>query len=400
MHLHLSDDDCRFRDEVRAFIAANLTPEMWAAGRAATSIFVDPAHSLPWQRALNARGWAAPGWPAAHGGPGWSGMQRHIFAAECARAGAPPLAPMGLRMIGPILMHHGSAAQQAHYLPRILSGEDYWCQGFSEPGAGSDLAGLQLRADGDGEDYVLNGSKIWTTHAHFANRMFCLVRTAREGRPQAGISFLLLDMASPGIAVDPIVTLAGEHELNQVFFTDVRVPKANRLGAENDGWAVAKSLLAFERGGGAGPGLKAFLLRLSEIAAREPGELGQAPGSDPAMARRLAQAEIMVQAVAMSEDRLLSALAEGHSPGPASSLLKTRATEAVQALDELAVDLAGLAACRWPAAAAGTGDNAPDVARDEAQWVTARFLNNRAASIYGGSNEIQRGIMARAMLGL
>ncbi len=392
MHLDLTPEESSFRDEVRAFIAANLAPELRAAGRGATSIFVDPAYSLPWQRILHGRGWAAPGWPRAHGGPGWSGMQRHIFAAECARAGAPPLAPMGLRMIGPILMHYGSDDQKAHYLPRILSGEDYWCQGFSEPGAGSDLAGLALRADSDGDDYVLNGSKIWTTHAHFANRMFCLVRTSREGRPQAGITFLLLDMASPGIAVDPIISLAGEHELNQVFFTDVRVPKANRLGAENDGWSVAKSLLAFERGGGAGPGLQAYLARLREIAARH-------AGADAALAQRLARAEIMVEAVNMSEHRLLSALAEGRSPGPASSLLKTRSTETMQHLDELAVDIVGPAACRWPDAEPD-GANAPEPQRDEAQWLTARFLNNRAASIYGGSNEVQRNIMARMMLGL
>ncbi|MFC3228823.1 acyl-CoA dehydrogenase family protein [Marinibaculum pumilum] len=391
MHLELTDEERAFRDQVRAFIAANLTPELQAAGRGATSIFVDPAYSLPWQRILHGRGWAAPAWPRAHGGPGWSEMQRHIFAAECARAGAPPLAPMGLRMIGPILMHYGSDEQKAHYLPRILSGEDYWCQGFSEPGAGSDLAGLSLRAESDGDDYVLNGSKIWTTHAHFANRMFCLVRTSREGKPQAGITFLLLDMKSPGIAVDPIISLAGEHELNQVFFTDVRVPKANRLGAENDGWSVAKSLLAFERGGGAGPGLQAYLARLREIAARP-------PGADWTLAQRLARAEIMVEAVNMSEHRLLSALAEGRSPGPASSLLKTRSTETMQHLDELAVDLVGAAACRWPAEPDGA--NAPEPQRDEAQWLTARYLNNRAASIYGGSNEVQRNIIARMMLGL
>ncbi|WP_308238240.1 acyl-CoA dehydrogenase family protein [Phenylobacterium sp. J367] len=183
----------------------------------------------------------------------WNELQRSIFAAECARAGAPPLAPMGLRMVGPVIMGFGTPEQKAHYLPRILSGEDYWCQGYSEPGAGSDLAALQLRAVSDGDDYVLSGSKIWTTHAQFANRMFCLVRTSTEGKLQAGITFLLLDMQTPGISVKPIITLAGEHEVNQVFFDAVRVPKSGRIGAENQGWTVAKHLLEFERGGGSAP---------------------------------------------------------------------------------------------------------------------------------------------------
>ena len=251
-----------FRAEVRDFLDANLTGELRDGAARATSVFVDPSVTLPWQAILHARGWAAPDWPAEHGGPGWDDMQRYIFAAECARAGAPSLAPMGLKMVAPVIMHYGTPEQKAHYLPRILSGEDYWCQGFSEPGAGSDLASLQLRAVPDGDDYVLNGSKIWTTHAHFANRMFCLVRTSSEGKPQAGISFLLLDMASPGITVKPIRTLGGDHEFNQVFFDDVRVPQANRLGAENEGWSVAKHLLTFERGGKYAPGLIGRLERL------------------------------------------------------------------------------------------------------------------------------------------
>ena len=225
----------------------------------ATSVFIDPAVSLPWQRILHARGWAAPDWSAEFGGPGWSEIERYVFAAECARAGAPNLAPMGLKMVAPVIMHYGSAEQRAFYLPRILSGDDYWCQGFSEPGAGSDLAALQLRATPDGDDYILSGSKIWTTHAHFANRMFALVRTSSEGKPQAGISFLLLDMATPGISVEPIRTLAGDHEFNQVFFDDVRVPQANRLGGENEGWSVAKHLLTFERGGKYAPSLICLL---------------------------------------------------------------------------------------------------------------------------------------------
>ena len=259
MHLGLSEKDIVFRDEVRAFLRDNLTPELVAAGTKATSVFVEPEYTLAWQKKLHAKGWVAPSWPKEFGGPGWSEMQRYIFASECAIAGAPPLAPMGLGMVGPCIIGYGTPEQKAFYLPRLLAGEDYWCQGYSEPQSGSDLASLSLKAVRDGDSYILNGSKIWTTHAHHANRMFCLVRTDSEGKPQQGITFLLLEMDVPGITVDPIITLAGEHELNQVFFDNVRVPVSGRLGEENDGWTVAKYLLEFERSGGSSAGLEAAL---------------------------------------------------------------------------------------------------------------------------------------------
>jgi alkylation response protein AidB-like acyl-CoA dehydrogenase len=281
MHLSLSAPDVAFRDEVRAFLADALTPELKAAAGLTTSVFTDPEFSLPWQRKLHPKGWVAPGWPKEYGGPGWNEMQRYIFASECARAGTPGLSPMGLRMVGPCIMKYGTPAQKAFFLPRILTGEDYWCQGYSEPGAGSDLASLSTRADSDGDDYVLNGSKIWTTHAHFANRMFCLVRTRFEGKPQAGITFLLLEMDTPGLSVRPIITLAGEHEVNQVFFDNVRAPKSGRLGAENDGWTVAKYLLEFERGGASAPGLKVSLARVRAMASTEPTGQGEALIADP-----------------------------------------------------------------------------------------------------------------------
>src|SRR3569833_3515627 len=249
MDLNFTGADAAFRDEVRAFLDENLTPELKEAGSLTTSVFTDKEWNLKWQKILYKKGWVAPTWPVEYGGTGWSDMQRYIFSIECARAGTPGLAPMGLRMVGPCIMRYGTPEQKAHYLPRLLSGEDYWSQGYSEPSSGSDLASLQLRAVSDGDDYVLNGSKIWTTHAQWANRMFILVRTKFEGKPQAGITFLLLDMQSPGIKVRPLITLDGEHEVNQVFFDDVRVPKANRVGEENDGWTVAKYLLEFERGG-------------------------------------------------------------------------------------------------------------------------------------------------------
>ena len=263
---------------------------------------------MPWQRKLHAKGWVAPSWPKEYGGTGWGEMQRYIFASECAQAGTPGLAPMGLRMVGPCIMRYGTPEQKAFFLPRILAGEDYWCQGYSEPGSGSDLASLQLRADSDGEDYVLNGSKIWTTHAHHANRMFCLVRTNFDGKPQQGITFLLLEMKTLGLSVRPIITLAGEHEVNQVFFDNVRVPKSGRLGEENDGWTVAKYLLEFERGGGSAAGLKVSLGRLRAMAGAEAADAGGRLLDDPAYRARLAELEIAVEAIEVTEHRVMSAL--------------------------------------------------------------------------------------------
>jgi alkylation response protein AidB-like acyl-CoA dehydrogenase len=400
VNLDLSSEDRTFREEVREFLAAKLTADVRAAAARATSVFQDKAVSLTWQRILHARGWAAPSWPAEYGGPGWSEMQRHIFSAECARAGAPSLAPMGLRMVGPVIIGMGSEAQKAHYLPRILSGEDYWCQGYSEPQAGSDLAALQLSAERDGDEYVLNGSKIWTTHAHVADRMFCLVRTRREGKPQGGITFLLLDMATPGITVRPIVTLAGDHEVNQVFFDNVRVLQSGRVGEENDGWRVAKYLLQFERGGGSAPGLRVALDRLARMSADEPGDDGRSLLGDPAFRAALASASAALDAVEAVEQRVLAALRAGDSPGPASSMLKTVGTEMMQRLDELALDAIGPWAAADQLAFRAPGANTPGVGPAHALTVAARYLNDRAASIYGGSNEIQRDILARQILGL
>ena len=400
MDLDLTADDLAFRDEVRTFLDASLTPALRQAGRRATSVFMDKTYSLAWQRILHAHGWAAPSWPVDYGGPGWNDMQRSIFSAECARAGAPSLAPMGLRMVGPVIMGYGTPEQKAHYLPRILSGEDYWCQGYSEPAAGSDLAALQLAAVLDGDSYVLNGSKIWTTHAHWANRMFCLVRTRWEGKPQAGITFLLLDMATPGVEVRPIITLAGDHEVNQVFFDNVRVPVSGRIGAENNGWTVAKYLLEFERGGGSAPGLRVALDRLRGLAAAEPADNGGRLIDDPAFRAKLASAATALDAIEMTEHRVLAALSSGQPPGPASSMLKTQGTELMQRLDEIALEgLGAYAAVDQPQARA-PGANIDFVGPEHGLTATARYLNDRAASIYGGSNEIQRDIMARLVLRL
>ncbi|MBS0409125.1 MAG: acyl-CoA dehydrogenase family protein [Proteobacteria bacterium] len=400
MNLDLSDDELAFQAEVRAFLDEALTPELKAAAALTTSVFTDKAVSLPWQAILHTRGWVAPSWPREYGGPGWNEMQRYIFAAECARAGAPGLAPMGLRMVAPVIMKYGSAEQKAYYLPRILSGEDYWCQGYSEPGSGSDLASLQLRATPDGDDYVLDGSKIWTTHAHWANRMFLLARTRFEGKPQAGITFLLMDMKTPGVTVKPIVTLAGDHEVNQVFFDGVRVPKANRLGEENDGWTVAKALLEFERGGGGAAGHKVALARLRRMATAEAADGGSRLLDDADFTAKLAALEIAIEAIEMTEHRVLAAFASGQSPGPASSMLKTQSTEAMQKIDELAIEAAGFYAGVDQFEARQAGANVEVVGPRHSLTTMPRYLNNRAGSIYGGSNEIQRDIMARLVLGL
>ncbi|MBP7135247.1 MAG: acyl-CoA dehydrogenase family protein [Sphingomonadaceae bacterium] len=383
-----------FRAEVRHWLAENLTADLREVTERATSVFIDKPHNLAWQRILATRGWVAPHWPAEYGGPGWDETERYIFASECARAEAPSLAPMGLRMVAPCIMRYGTEEQKAHYLPRILVGEDYWCQGYSEPQAGSDLAALSLRADRDGDHYVLNGSKIWTTHAHFANRMFCLVRTSREGPRQAGITFLLLDMDTPGINVRPIVSIANDHDFNQVFFEDVRVPVSGRLGEENQGWTVAKYLLEFERAVAYAAGLHAARDKL-EAAARETGLL-----MDLQFRRKLSLVAAQISAIEAVELGVMAAMASGRNPGPASSLLKIQGTETQQRIQELAIEVAGHYAAPDQHEARQPGSGLAALTDDSAMIAAPRYFNGRAASIYGGSNEIQRGIIARQVLGL
>lgn len=375
----LNSADARaFREEVRQFLAEKLTPELRRGARRGTSVFLHPDIADAWQRILHAQGWAAPDWPVEYGGTGWDDVQRYIWAEEAARAHAPGLSPMGLKMVAPVIMHYGSAEQKATLLPRILSGADRWCQGYSEPGSGSDLASLKLRAVRDGDDYVLNGLKIWTTHAHFANRMFCLVRTSTEGRPQTGITFLLLEMDTPGITVAPITTLAGEHEFNQVFFDDVRVPVSGRLGAENDGWTVAKHLLTFERSGRYAPGLAAQLAMVRE-AAEATGWLAHEGNRE-----RFAREAIAVDALRAIE---LAGL-DGHGPADAvrPSMLKVLGSEASQRIDLIALEIAA----QWE----GSLDAAPDAIA----VAMPKYLNNRASSIYAGSNEIQRDLIAKVVV--
>jgi len=399
LSMQFSAEDEAFREEVRDFLDAHLTPALKAAAARQTTVFPDRDVALQWQAVLQAtKGWAAPAWPKAFGGPGFSATQRYIFNQECARAGAPGLIPLGLRMLAPVLFRYGTPEQQAHYLPKILSGEHYWCQGYSEPGSGSDLSSLQTTAERDGDVYRVNGTKLWTTHGHFADHIFCLVRTDRQARPQKGISFLLIPMATPGISVKPVITLAGDHEVNQVFFDDVVVPAANRVGPENEGWTVAKYLLEFERGGGgAAPGLREALDHTRTLAS-----LTRQDGSSllerPEIASRLAALGVRLDAFELSELRTLAGLAEGGSPGPESSLAKNLSVRLEQDINTLALEVSayyGLA--QQPR---GLASNEEPLGPEAGVAVTGRYFNSRAASIFGGSEEVQKNIIAKAVLGL
>lgn len=402
MDIELSPEDSAFRDEVRAFLAAHLPDEIKAGAAATPSVFVEPEIGQAWNAVLHAKGWLGYQWPVEHGGTGWSPVQRYLFEKECALAGAPNLTVLGLKLVAPVIWNFGNAAQKAFYLPRILSGEDYWCQGFSEPGSGSDLASLQCRAVLDGDRYILNGSKIWTTHAHHANRMFCLVRTDPQARKQAGISFLLVDMSQPGISVRPILTTAGDHEVNQVFLEDVAVPVEDRIGEEGQGWTIAKFLLENERGGSChAPKLGYDLDRLEQAARDESDGRGGAMADDPQWRRRLARARLEVQALEMIELRIRTETAKGRPPGPQTSLTKLLASNLRQEIDLLAVTLYGAAGLQLELARPLYGANAPaPLHTREAQLAAPRYLNSRAWTIFGGTNEVQANIIARSVLGL
>jgi alkylation response protein AidB-like acyl-CoA dehydrogenase len=398
----ISVDTEAFRREVRAFLDEKLTADLRAATARQAGVFAEGELTRRWHRILYEKGWVAPSWPREHGGPGWDPVQRHIFADECAKADAPVLAGMGLQLCGPVIMGFGTPEQKAFFLPRILSGEHYWCQGYSEPGSGSDLASLQTRAVRDGDHYVVNGSKIWTTHAHFANWIFLLVRTSTEGKPQAGISFLLTPMNAPGISVRPILSISGEHEVNQVFLDNVRIPVANRVGEENQGWTVAKYLLEFERGGGAQASRLVKLARQARrIAEREAVGAGSFWESSADFRRRLLSLEMEIEGLDFAEGRVAALHSAGATVGDASaSMLKLAVSQLLQRATELAVEALGHYAAPDQREALGFGVNIPPIGPDYAATPTARYLNSRAATIYGGSQEIQHNILARVILGL
>lgn len=393
--LGLTPRDLGFRAEVLEFLERELTPELVRGTDLSQSLFPPPSVTLPWQRKLLARGWLAPHWPREYGGAGWTAMQHFIFDVESGRAGAPLLAPFGLSYLGPVLIRYGTDEQRKRFLPRILTGEDYWCQGYSEPAAGSDLASLQCAARRDGENYVVSGTKLWTTHAQYANWIFCLVRTSTERRRQAGISFLLIDLRSPGVGITPIVSITGEHETNQVFFDDVRVPRENLVGAEGEGWDIARYLLEFERGGFIMSGLiRRKLERCRSLWHRAFRE--EPTREADVLSGRLAGLEVDLRALETAELQCALEREAGKTPGPGASALKVEFSELMQRVEEAALELLGPRALAFPEDPAGLDD--PQAALDQA--VVATYLNNRATTIYGGSSEIQRDLMARTMVGL
>lgn len=392
MDTRFSPEELAFRDEVRAFFKANYNDDL--AERMKHPKTLKDAH-IEWQKCLHKQGWVAPNWPEEYGGTGWTTTQKFIFDSERAAAGIRDVIPFGLQMVGPVIYTFGNDEQKARFLPGILSSDDWWCQGYSEPGAGSDLASLKTRAVREGDEYIVTGAKIWTSYAQFSDWIFCLVRTSTEGKKQAGISFLLIDMKSPGIKVNPIYTIDNHHSLNEVEFNDVRVPVANRIGEENKGWTYAKALLAHERTSIAGVSdSKRNLAQLIEFARNENGG-GKCLIENPAFLQRLSTIEIELMALEFTELRVLATVATGKAPGAESSLLKIKGTEIQQAIQELRMEVAGYYQGVLPCelTASELGHNFGSDARKA-------YMYGRAATIYGGSNEIQKNVIAKAVLGL
>lgn len=395
MDLNFSDEELAFRDEVRGFLGSNLPASLAAKVKGGKRLVKEDMDT--WHAILNRQGWLAESWPVEYGGTGWNAVQRQIFEDECCAAGAPRTVPFGLKMLAPVLIKYGSEEQKRHYLPRILDGTDWWCQGYSEPGAGSDLASLKTKADRDGDHYVVNGQKTWTTLGQYANRIFCLVRTASEGKPQEGISFLLIDMDTPGITVRPIILLEGTHEVNEVFFDDVRVPAANLVGEENRGWTYAKYLLTHERTNIANVGANKVSLAHLKYIGQQQKVRGRPLIEDPLFAARLAEIEMDLDAMATTNLRLLSSPDSTANAGPMSSMLKIKGTEIRQALNDLTRRALGPYAMPFVSEALDAGYNQVPIGPDYAAPVAQEYFNNRKISIYGGSNEIQRGIISKMM---
>jgi alkylation response protein AidB-like acyl-CoA dehydrogenase len=401
MDLRLSDDELAFRDEVRGFIRERLPDDI--RDRLRLGHPVTKSDIVRWQRILNEKGWAAYSWPKQYGGPGWTAVQRTIFIEEIQAAPAPEVNPFNITMLGSVLIQFGSQEQKTRFLPRAANLDDWWCQGFSEPGAGSDLAALKTAARREGDEYIVNGQKIWTSTAHEADWCFCLVRTDPNApKKQQGISFLLIDMQTPGITVRPIISIDGSHHLNEVFFDDVRVPVENLVGEENKGWDVAKYLLGHERTGIARLGKSKERVKFAKEAAHEMRANGKPLIDDPAFRLRVAQLETDIKALEITQFRVVSAYAkkEAGKPDPLSSALKIKGTELLQATTELAMDVGGpLAMPDW-AQELEALSNEPELGPAWASEATKSYLFLRAASIYGGTNEIQKNILTKAVLGL
>ncbi len=398
MDLSYTDEQKAFRDEVHSFLANKLPSRLSEKVRLGQTL--TKADHEEWHAILNEKGWLAGNWPTRFGGAGWNAVQRHIFEDEMTKAAAPRIVPFGLAMLGPVLQQFGSKEQQDHYLPRILNGDDWWCQGYSEPGAGSDLASVRTTAERYGDHYIVNGQKTWTTLGQHANMIFCLVRTAKEGKPQEGISFLLVDMESPGVKVRPIILIDGEPEVNEVFFDDVKVPVENLVGEENKGWTYAKYLLTHERTNIAGVGFaNAGLENLKRIARAERAN-GHPLIENPHFAARIARLEIDLMAMATTNLRMVSKAAAGQAPGAESSMLKIKGTIIRQEINALTRSAVGPYAMPFASETLEEGSNQHPVGPDYAASATAQYLNNRKLSIYGGSNEVQRTIISKAILEL
>lgn len=397
MDLNFTPAEQAFREEVRAFLSTKLPSEIRA--KVLNGVRVSKEDTIRWHRIIHEHGWGAPNWPKEFGGTGWGPVEQFVFEEECAASGAPPLLPFGLKMVGPVIMAFGNSAQKQRFLPRIASAEDWWCQGYSEPGAGSDLASLRTRAVRAGDHYVVNGQKTWITLAQYADWIFCLVRSDPAAKQQSGISFLLIDMKSPGISVRPIATMGGHHEVNDVWFEDVRVPGENLVGEENKGWTYAKFLLGHERTNIAGIGTaKRELRRLKRIASSER-KHGKPLIDDPHFAARVAQVEIDLMALEITNLRVLSAESERRAPGTEASLLKIKGTEIQQALSELMMQTLGPDALSLQLGATPADGASEQVGPPYPAPLAATYCNMRKTSIYGGTNEIQKNIISRTILG-
>ncbi|QUM71200.1 acyl-CoA dehydrogenase family protein [Sphingopyxis granuli] len=397
MDMEFSPEDLAFQKEVRDFIAENYPADL--RGKQDEGDELTKEDFLAWHRILYKKGWVAPAWPVEYGGTGWTPTQRFIFSEETARADCIRLMPFGLAMVGPVIYTFGTPEQKARFLPRILSGEDWWCQGYSEPGSGSDLASLRTVAVRDGNQYVVNGQKTWTTMAQYADWGFFLVRTDKDAKQQEGISFLLIDMKSPGITVRPIITLGGEHEVNEVFLEDVRVPVDQRVYEENKGWTCAKFLLAHERTGIAGVASSKRGVERVKAIARTELDGDQPLLANPFFKRKLAELEIDLTALEFTELRGLAGPNAGKGPGPESSLLKIKGSEIQQRLTELTLEAVGHYGAPY-FRGFGEGDNEHPIGPDYAHRAAPTYFNMRKTTIYGGSNEIQRNIIAKMVLGL
>jgi len=398
MNLDFSPEEIAFRDEVRAFIDTNYPKDLVGMGSRED---LSREQFLAWHKILGKKGWAAPAWPKEHGGTGWTSTQRYIWSEENARVDAVMPLPFGIAMVSPVIYTFGSDEQKKRYLPKILSGEEWWCQGYSEPGAGSDLAAVKTTAVRDGDEYIINGQKTWTTLAQHADWGFFLCRTdPKAEKRQMGISFILIDMTTPGIEVRPIKTIDGGHEVNEVWLTDVRVPVENRVGEENMGWTYAKFLLAHERSGIAGVARsKRGIEKLRAIAANEVID-GEPLADDASFARKVSQLEIDLTALEFTELRTLAGEAQGKGPGPESSILKVKGTEIQQRLTALTMEAVGHYGAPYLRGLPDDGANDYGIGPDYAGQASPLYFNMRKASIYGGSNEIQRNIITKMILGL